>query len=115
MASQPRLTKGGLGLIVNANYAIENIGREVTLVDYLAPGEVGRYGNFNGRGIAPEGTWVVTAERLTVVMLLSGQVVERGIANISFCTPSHLIPLNGGDDLGINEHEDNKILEEVSP
>lgn len=96
MNDAPKLEKGGLALIINANMAFDNIGRVVTLGDYVAPGEKLSYRGGVMTG-SKYGTWMVMAEGLKMYGTLPCGSTEEIISNVSFAQSNHLMPLKGKD------------------
>lgn len=96
MNDAPKLEKGGLALIIGANMAFDNIGREVILGDYIAPGERVAYrgGIITG---SKHGTWMIIAEGLKMYATLQCGTTEEVISNVSFAQSNHLMPLRGKD------------------
>lgn len=101
MSSQPGLKKGGLALIINANYAKENIGRSVTLLEYVPMGSTYLYRGLPVNSHVPNGCWIVEAPGLVACWLSAGRHVEKEVLGASFINPAHLIPLGDGDGDGV--------------
>lgn len=111
MNDAPKLEKGGLALIIGANLAFDNIGREVTLGDYIHPGEKLFYRGGVVTG-SKYGTWVIMAEGLKMYATLPCGSTEEIVSNVSFAQTNHLMPLkNKGTDL--TKRKD-RIMEDVT-
>lgn len=113
MSNQPGLKKGGLALIINADYAKENIGRSVTLLDFVPMGETCLYRGLTVRGSKPYGCWIVEAPGLVACWMSAGGHVEKEVVGASFIKPTHLVPLGDGDDFPADEEDVTKPEELV--
>lgn len=100
MNDAPKLEKGGLALIIGALQAVDNIGREVTLGDYIAPGDKLFFRGGVVTGAEKYGTWLINADSLLVICRFPSGEVETFYSDTGFAQSNHLMPLKDkGTDL----------------